>query len=98
MSADDLLLLCREATQLLTQITAPCNDGHDWESDGGRSCPTGCEMCSQAVYRCRRCGVHDYGDDKDGPGMRDCKRICGESLTGWHRWPSYYDPWVGGWR
>ena len=91
MSADDLLSLGREAAQVLTAITAPCEDGR-------RACPTGCEACSQAVYRCRRCGVHDYGDDKDGPGMRDCKRICGESLTGWHRWPSYYAPWVGGWR
>ncbi len=64
----------------------PCDEGdHDWSTDGegGRSCPTGCEMCSQAVYRCRTCGAYDYGDSKDSPGLIDCKSVCGDSLTGW---------------
>lgn len=91
MSADDLLALCREATQILTPKARPCDDGHDWESDGGRSCPTGCEMCSQTVYRCRRCGVYDYGDDEDGPGMLDCKSACGDSMNGWQGGPMDYD-------
>lgn len=91
MSADDLLALCREATQILTPKARPCDDGHDWESDGGRSCPTGCEMCSQTVYRCRRCGVYDYGDDENGPGMLDCKSACGDSMNGWQGGPMDYD-------
>jgi len=64
----------------------PCEDGdHDWSTDGegGRSCPTGCEMCSQAVYRCRTCGTYDYGTGDDSPGLIECKSVCGDSLTGW---------------
>lgn len=46
--------------------------GHTWESEGGRSCPREYPVeCSQAVYRCTRCGTHDYGD-KGGPGHADC--------------------------
>lgn len=49
-----------------------CAAGHDWATDGGRMCPRGENMwCSQAVYRCARCGEYDYGD-KGGPGYADC--------------------------
>ena len=60
-----------------------CADGHDWQSDGGRPCPTGNDECGQAVYRCARCGEYDYGTDPDGPGMTDCQAACGDSMTGW---------------
>lgn len=56
--------------------TNPCAAGHEWESDGGRACPqdlTWC--CSQAVYRCAKCGAHDYGE-KHGPGYKDCEESC----------------------
>ena len=45
--------------------------GHDWISEGGRACPRGAPMMSQAVYVCRACGWEDYGE-KGGPGHRDC--------------------------
>lgn len=64
----------------------PCATGdHDWstEGEGGRPCPTNCEMCSQTVYRCRSCGAYDYGTGDDSPGLIDCKSVCGDSLTGW---------------
>lgn len=49
-----------------------CAAGHDWQSDGGRRCPHDAESCSQAVYRCTRCGVYDYGEP-GGPGFEDCR-------------------------
>lgn len=50
-----------------------CAAGHNWVSEGGRTCPKGDHNhASQAVYRCARCGVHDYGD-KGGPGWEDCQ-------------------------
>ena len=52
-----------------------CASGHDWQSDGGRRCPRGSEHASQAVYRCRRCGVYDYGEP-GGPGASDCEQPC----------------------
>lgn len=64
----------------------PCADGeHDWstEGEGGRPCPTGCDRCSQTVYKCRTCGAYDYGIGEDSPGLTDCKAVCGDSLTGW---------------
>jgi hypothetical protein len=50
----------------------PCSQGHDWQTDGGRQCPRA-EDCgsSQVVYKCARCGVHDYGEP-GGPGHDDC--------------------------
>lgn len=60
-----------------------CRDGrHDWEIDGVRACPTGAPDCGQSVYVCRTCGVIDYGYD-GGPGRRDCKSICGETMDAW---------------
>lgn len=53
-----------------------CAAGHDWESEGGRTCPKyEFSGCSQAVYVCRRCGVHDYGDE-GGPAHRECFAEC----------------------
>lgn len=49
-----------------------CVAGHDWETDGGRRCPHDADECSQAVYRCTRCGTYDYGDP-GGPGHDDCR-------------------------
>jgi hypothetical protein len=67
-----------------------CADGdHHWQSEGGRSCPMGAEGCSQAVYRCAICGIHDYGDG-DGPGATDCRAACGDSMMGWRNGP--FDP------
>ncbi len=54
-----------------------CADGHDWQSEGGRSCPVGECGCSQAVYRCARCGAYDYGK-RGGPGAADCAATCME--------------------
>ncbi len=53
-----------------------CAAGHDWDSEGGRTCPRAgtehaCLHASQAVYRCRRCGTYDYGEP-GGPGHADC--------------------------
>lgn len=46
--------------------------GHEWESQGGRTCPRDYEEnCSQAVYVCARCGEQDYGE-AGGPGHEDC--------------------------
>lgn len=54
----------------------PCETtGHLWETEGGRRCPRGSENCSQAVYRCARCGEWDYGQP-GGPGAQDCARPC----------------------
>lgn len=52
-----------------------CAAGHDWQSEGGRSCPRGGTTASQAVYRCARCGVYDYGEP-GGPGAADCAKPC----------------------
>lgn len=56
-----------------------CAAGHDWQSDGGRACPKdgfgSGDGCSQTIYRCSRCGVHDYGD-KGGPAHRECFVEC----------------------
>lgn len=60
--------LIREASVIPGACTT---GGHDWESEGGRSCPKGCYGCSQAVYRCRTCGEYDYGE-RGGPGASDC--------------------------
>lgn len=51
-----------------------CAEGHDWVTEGGRSCPEDLRSdCGQAVYRCARCGEYDYGH-KGGPGWTDCQR------------------------
>jgi hypothetical protein len=53
-----------------------CAVGHDWESEGGRTCPKyEAAGCSQTVYVCRRCGESDYGD-KGGPAHRECFSEC----------------------
>ena len=53
-----------------------CAAGHAWESEGGRHCPNDWPVdCSQAVYRCARCGAYDYGE-RGGPGHRDCATLC----------------------
>lgn len=77
---------------LVAQARALANDhpcttmGHIWETEGGRRCPhaesdldDGCGA-SQAVYRCARCGTHDYGEP-GGPGARDC--ASGDCSQGW---------------
>lgn len=49
-----------------------CKFGHVWESDGGRACPNEWDdKCGQTVYRCARCGQHDYGE-RGGPAYADC--------------------------
>ncbi len=69
-------------TKLVADARALANDhpcksvGHSWETDGGRSCPSfDWVNCSQPVYRCTRCGEHDYGDS-GGPGHRHCTTEC----------------------
>lgn len=58
-----------------------CAAGHDWESEGGRTCPKyEAADCSQTVYVCRRCGAHDYGD-KGGPAHRECYSECGRDFA-----------------
>jgi hypothetical protein len=53
-----------------------CAVGHDWESEGGRTCPKYEDAgCSQTVYVCRRCGANDYGN-KGGPAHRECFTEC----------------------
>lgn len=49
-----------------------CAAGHDWQMDGARRCPHDAEQCSQAAYRCTRCGCYDYGE-RGGPGWEDCR-------------------------
>lgn len=66
----DLDHLIAEARGLA--LDHPCTRGHLWESEGGRHCPRDLDGCSQAVYRCARCGVYDYGEP-GGPGHADCK-------------------------
>jgi len=65
-------------SQLVAQarIEHPCSHGHDWQSEGGRSCPNDPDCGgSQTVYRCARCGDHDYGEP-GGPGHADCLNFC----------------------
>lgn len=49
--------------------------GHNWVSFGGRECPKGAFRCSQAAYKCERCGEYDYGDD-GGPAYQECFVMC----------------------
>ena len=39
---------------------APCALGHTWVSTGGRMCSVHGDGCSEAVFRCLRCGEWDY--------------------------------------
>jgi hypothetical protein len=51
-----------------------CDNGiHQWETDGGRSCPRegSHSTCSQPVFRCSACGEYDYGYS-GGPGAEWC--------------------------
>ncbi len=58
-----------------------CAAGHEWESEGGRTCPKyESANCSQTVYVCRRCGAYDYGD-KGGPAQRECFSECRRDFT-----------------
>lgn len=52
-----------------------CASGHDWHTEGGRSCPHDEDCCGQSVYRCSRCGEYDYGDI-GGPAAHDCATTC----------------------
>lgn len=71
--------------RLIAQASSLANDhpcissGHQWESDGGRSCPKDGfgkgDGCSQTVYTCARCGIHDYGYE-GGPAHRECFVEC----------------------
>jgi hypothetical protein len=83
-----LMYLVEQAKALAGESTCE-RDGHDWQTEGGRRCPTGNENCSQSAYVCARCGETDYGDDEDGPGMTDCQATCGDSMTGWR--PGWMD-------
>lgn len=70
--SESLKNLVREA-MLLGNHSLCTSTGHAWESEGGRGC-LDCPrdgMASQAVYKCARCGIYDYGD-KGGPGDSDC--------------------------
>ena len=58
-----------------------CASGHDWESEGGRTCPKGWVDCSQTVYVCRWCGAYDYGD-KGGPAHGECFSECRRDFAG----------------
>ena len=58
-----------------------CAAGHDWESEGGRTCPKYENSgCSQTVYVCTRCGEYDYGD-KGGPSHHECFAKCNRDFT-----------------
>lgn len=75
MSTIALQALIYEAS---TQLgSTACQAGrHLWAFDGGRACPHDiADNCSQAVYRCRVCGIHDYGES-GGPGEKDCETHC----------------------
>lgn len=81
----------RSLTELVVEAQAiagahPCNVlGHMWQTVGGRACPysqdehgtcpDGETERSQPVYRCARCGEHDYGEP-GGPGHADCLHYC----------------------
>jgi hypothetical protein len=75
----NLFELIAEAKSLINQ---PVKHEHDWVMEGGRSCPTGNDRCSQPVYRCRICGDYDYGEP-GGPGHAECLEVCGDSMNGW---------------
>lgn len=76
------------------EVTAfGCHEhGHDWISEGGRSCPMGADGCSQTVFVCRSCGVHDYGDGSDSPAKIECQSVCGDSMMGWRNGPLDPEP------
>lgn len=58
-----------------------CAAGHEWESEGGRTCPKYEDAdCSQTVYVCKRCGTYDYGD-KGGPAHRECFSECSRDFA-----------------
>ena len=58
-----------------------CAAGHDWESEGGRTCPKYEDAdCSQTVYVCTRCGEYDYGN-KGGPSHHECFVKCHRDFT-----------------
>jgi hypothetical protein len=80
---DILQKLIRSASEECRPAVACADGDHLWQANGGRSCPTGCDMCSQTVYQCSVCGAEDYGDDTEGPGATDCRSVCGDSMTGW---------------
>jgi hypothetical protein len=84
----DTLLAMIEGAKAAARPAFACEDSdHHWHSEGGRSCPMGAEGCSQAVYRCGVCGIHDYGSGPDSPGKIDCQAVCGDSMTGWQNGP-----------
>ena len=72
MTERDLLKDLAEAEDyvavLRREIAAgPCKEyGHDWHLLGGRNagCADNCN-CSVPVYRCRKCGDCDYGDNPE---------------------------------
>jgi len=86
---DKLRCLIQQAGRELAQHACQF-DGHDWISEGGRSCPMGAEGCSQAVYVCRSCGAYDHGDTAESPGKHDCQVVCGDSMMGWRN--GHLDP------
>lgn len=80
----DALLSMIQAAKDEARPRFACDDGqHFWKSEGGRGCPTGCQMCSQTVYRCSICGAYDYGSGEESPSKRECMAVCGDSMTGW---------------
>lgn len=52
-------------------IWVGCQQGHDWESLGGRNacCHKECS-CSVPVHRCKRCGECDYGENAEAEATR----------------------------
>ena len=57
-----------------------CHAGHDWEHMGGRNaaCHEDC-ACSVPVYRCKRCGDYDYGDNIEAVNIRQqCADVWGD--------------------
>lgn len=80
----DALLALIKSASAEARPAVPCADGsHHWQSEGGRGCPKDedIDTCSQAVYRCTICGVHDYGQP-GGPGARDCAPFRGCQARG----------------
>lgn len=83
MSTYELQALLQRAHEETTGLVPVCAAaGHDWVSEGARCCPKDIrDDCSQAVYRCRSCGIYDYGEP-GGPGASDCRHHCrGEDIT-----------------
>lgn len=73
--------------QLITRAVALggdnlCVEGHGWQADGGRACPTRNDSCSQSVYRCVRCGDIDYGKGNLSLSLEECRKNCGDDLLG----------------